>query len=605
MSYLSVPTARLEKVRSEARLAASKVLEVAGFQEKPGGQWEGSLTMPDGLPALRALVTLPPWFPDSLPEVMVDRRSLPRRVAHVERSGKVCLALPGGLLIDAERPEDIVTETLARAAAELGRGISGESDAELLDEFLAYWQGRERGNIFTLCQPCGPPRVIKLSRLEAPSGVVTEIRLLTDSTEAAQIWASNVGGKVIVEDSAFLLPLGEYFTPPDFDEEITLGSILASLRGQSGESDFELLRKWLHHTHLPALVMVLLPGRPPARVRALIAFSISALRKEAAAQVQAGFRAGRVPKARELAAAASAPVIRAGLQRVDGDFLTKRAGASASLLDRTVTVIGVGSVGSEIACNLAIAGVGTLRLIDPEDLAVENVHRHALGMVHVRSNKAISLSRELGRRLPHLHFEWRAKDVETVLMEDPHFILDSSLVVVATGNETLERRLNSILIGGPARIHAWVEPLGIGGHALACSTAPGARGCYECIFRRLSDFGLSNVAALTRAGETVQRTVGGCAGTYSPFSALDSKRTALEAAALAIQTLAGYTMESLLLTWRGEMTPFEAEGYRLSNRARVVAPGSRIRVTGAEFGRGDCPVCGTPPASDVRSRGAA
>lgn len=283
---------------------------------------------------------------------------------------------------------------------------------------------------------------------------------------------------------------------------------------------------------------------------------------------------------------------RPDLQRLDREYLTARGGAGA--VERTVVVVGVGAVGSEAAANLAALGVGRLRLIDPDIMAAENVHRHILGVRHLGEPKVTALATELASRFPHLSFDTRQQRIEEVLKTDAAFVVSADLVVVALGDETLERRLTRLLAGGPPRVHAWVEPLGVGGHALL--TKPMHAGCYECLYAADPQFGLRNRAALSAPGQEIRRSLAGCAGTFSPFSALDARRTALEAAELAARALTDSTEPVALVTWRGEHSEFEAQGYQVSDRARMLAPGARSRTVGTEFARTDCPVCGRAAA---------
>jgi hypothetical protein len=269
----------------------------------------------------------------------------------------------------------------------------------------------------------------------------------------------------------------------------------------------------------------------------------------------------------------------------------------------TAVVVGVGSVGSEIARNLAALGVGRLRLVDADAVGPENVHRHVLGVRHLWRKKAAALAEELGTLCPHLDITGVPRRVEDVLADPQDALLDADLIVVAVGDETLERRLNRLLAGGPPRVHTWVEPLGVGGHVLACNLPDPERdagvgvGCYECLFVLDHALGLVNVAALTAPGQVIRRSLAGCAGTFSPFSALDARRTALEAAELGAAVLTGALAETTLLTWRGERTAFEDEGYRLSRRAALVGAGARARVAGRELARAECPVCGAQAAA--------
>jgi hypothetical protein len=118
----------------------------------------------------------------------------------------------------------------------------------------------------------------------------------------------------------------------------------------------------------------------------------------------------------------------------------------------------------------------------------------------------------------------------------------------------------------------------------------------ECLFEVDGLAGLVNRAAITAPGTQVRRLLAGCAGTFTPFSALDARRTALEAAELVGRTLSVGVCEGQLVTWRGEDTAFEREGYPTSRRAAVIPPGARVRVPAVTFAQPGCPVCSIDPA---------
>jgi hypothetical protein len=116
-------------------------------------------------------------------------------------------------------------------------------------------------------------------------------------------------------------------------------------------------------------------------------------------------------------------------------------------------------------------------------------------------------------------------------------------------------------------------------------------GCFECLFKLDQALGLVNAAALTGAGQEIRASLSGCAGTFSPFSALDARRTALEAAELASAVLTGAVRDTTLVTWRGERSAFEEAGYRLSARGALLGHGTRARVGAHELARIECKVC--------------
>ncbi|MPY58429.1 ThiF family adenylyltransferase [Streptomyces spongiae] len=80
----------------------------------------------------------------------------------------------------------------------------------------------------------------------------------------------------------------------------------------------------------------------------------------------------------------------------------------------TVVVVGVGALGSEVAKNLALAGVGRLILCDPDTVAPSNLSRMALvGDGDVGRSKAEAVSRALRGLHPGGRAESRTADLVT------------------------------------------------------------------------------------------------------------------------------------------------------------------------------------------------
>jgi hypothetical protein len=120
----------------DARQIAEEHLRGRGFIERTG-IWEGILYDVEGK-SLSIRVCLPAEFPGSLPEVFLASPSeLGCRVAHVEKSGKICIAPATGILIDVENPVGVVEQSIAHAARILADGISGRSKSALQTEFVA------------------------------------------------------------------------------------------------------------------------------------------------------------------------------------------------------------------------------------------------------------------------------------------------------------------------------------------------------------------------------------------------------------------------------------------------------------------------------------
>lgn len=584
---LSVPE-ELDNLRRVAQVEAGSELRRRGFTEERDGSWKGKLSLEE-IGDVRATVVMPPFFPDELLSVVVERASLPKQAPHVEVSGKICGAPPSGVLIDASRPADLVAESLARATTTLEKGLLSDDPSEFLTELQSYWGKQGLTRTYSICSPSGESRVI--ARIEVTTGLPKSSVVFADNVEAGQRWVSNLRGTIGQVSESFFIRLQTPFVPPDFDEHVSVRALRRVAQKHAAPEDSKRFREWLNVTPLPAWILISVPGVEAAGPIVLGA-RVEAPKGDTKKKVQAGFRPHTIPPHRRIDFTLNEPITRRNLGRLDTQFLTARGGAAETLSGKVVTVIGVGAVGSPLGGLLASFGVGELRLVDPEALAPENVHRHYLGVRHLRRNKAQAMAEELSSRFPHLKFPFRKVSVQDLLHAEPEFLTEADLIVVALGDETLELRINSLLRRGPPRIHAWVEPLSLGGHALSCHVSREASPCFACLYVRDPEHGLINRSSLTDAGQIIQRTLAGCAGTFSPFSSLDAHRTALEAAQLAGRVLTGAAEESELVTWRGNESIFVAEGFRLSQRGHLLISNSSVSVPGRDLRRPDCAVCG-------------
>jgi hypothetical protein len=250
---------RLQTLRRDARLAAEIVLREHSFVLNDGA-WDGLL---DGGEhgCIPVHCRLPEAFPDSLPEVSVDRSRLPRRVPNVEKNGKLCIAPSTGILLDASNPAGLMREVLARARVLLIDGLSGHIDDHFQHEFLAYWDTNTRETFLSICDPIGPARELCIVQVSQDGGRLPDGRtfLVADSLSAAKVWLGKFKGKVMEHRAAFFLPLTAPFAPPDFDESPSAQAIFNNIRGHSSPEAFNTFRAWLKRPGLPVIIVLSLP----------------------------------------------------------------------------------------------------------------------------------------------------------------------------------------------------------------------------------------------------------------------------------------------------------------------------------------------------------
>ena len=577
----------LDRARAPARAAAETELSARGFMKDQGGTWVGRLTVEtaDGTTKeIMSRVRLPTDFPDKLPEVLVSPSDLPSCAAHVEESGKLCIAPSTNLSIDVTRPRAVLTEALTRAASVAGAAM-GDSTEEVAKEFLAYWHHNAASEVWSIWSVGGPARALFVARVTGSGRPKEGTLIVGESSAEVGAWSGRAGLKMKPDPmGAFVIPLLAPALPPSFHEGVSLGQWLDRLKAVAAAGGWSAFRRWMGHAKLPSLLFFV-QAAPGSSVPTLGCLLLPTTSGDLRKQAQVGFRPGHLPARRELGFARSTELQKVKVVRLDPEYLVARGGGMA-LRDKAVTIVGCGALGSQIALQLAALGLGRIHLVDPDSLSADNVHRHVLGLPGMGMNKAVALATWLGIQYPHQEVAARPSRLESVLKEDSGFILGVDLIVFALGEETLERRLNSILGSAKPRVHSWLEPLGVGGHVLL-TAMPGSLGCFECLFS--PEEGAANASSFVASGQDIRRSLAGCAGTFSPFSQLDVVRTAVEAATLAGRVLLKQQSENALVSWRGDAPEFAGAGLRLSERGGRISTGEVVRLS--PYARIDCPVC--------------
>jgi molybdopterin/thiamine biosynthesis adenylyltransferase len=111
------------------------------------------------------------------------------------------------------------------------------------------------------------------------------------------------------------------------------------------------------------------------------------------------------------------------------------------LATKLVVVVGVGTVGSQVAAELANNSVGRLRLIDGDYLEESNLIRHALPRSYLGLNKAEALTLYLADEVPTLQAEALPRNIDESISDDEldKLLSDADLIVAATDDRDAQR----------------------------------------------------------------------------------------------------------------------------------------------------------------------
>ncbi len=232
--------------------------------------------------------------------------------------------------------------------------------------------------------------------------------------------------------------------------------------------------------------------------------------------------------------------------------LVPRGGGSMDLMNKSVLLVGCGSVGSAVALRLTSAGVGHLTVTDPDRFSEENLYRHALTVKDIGQLKTIALEQEIAWKhpwtevTPSYEFLQEFRDVSRLQSFD--------LVVIAIGSPNIERafaefcREKEVCI--PV-IYSWLEGYGIGGHAII--VVPGTKGCWHCAYVDPETLtrGLTSNLNFLKPNQVFMSNQGGCGTQFLPYNGIAAEYTAAITADLSVRFLEGLVLFSSKVSWKG------------------------------------------------------
>ena len=166
--------------------------------------------------------------------------------------------------------------------------------------------------------------------------------------------------------------------------------------------------------------------------------------------------------------------------RIDDQYVVSRNNPSLKNLEnKTIALVGCGSIGGFLASFLVKLGAGTgtgqLVLIDNDTFEANNIGRHFLGWNSLGQTKVKALKSELYRLMPTNNISYLEKDATKLSFFD---LEKFDLVIDATGEEAIGNHLCSLLRSKPL-LSLWIE--GNGWAVRGLLRTKSTQACYHCI----------------------------------------------------------------------------------------------------------------------------
>lgn len=151
------------------------------------------------------------------------------------------------------------------------------------------------------------------------------------------------------------------------------------------------------------------------------------------------------------------------------------------LSDSTATIVGLGTIGSTVAVELAKSGIGELYLYDPDILEVHNVSRHVCDLPDVGRLKVAAVADRVRRRNPGITVHEYPVDILDSRADLRDGTRGSDVVLSCTDTQVSQAVVNEEAVAArvPA-IFAGAWERGYGGQIIRTHPAEGGP-CYACI----------------------------------------------------------------------------------------------------------------------------
>ncbi|PYE33905.1 ThiF family protein [Idiomarina fontislapidosi] len=483
-------------------------------------------------------------------------------IADVEESlyGVVCVNAPDSLSINFEQPLLVVEESLKRHVSLLGRCLADPewNRRELLREFYSDWLRLCRSsNRRPLLANLEKPKLQKLSVYrpvkDSKQGIESHYMVHPSDnsfSDISDIYLSMVKGNRQIAGQAIVIPLEELTPAPTCSGSLEQWYIdtMETLPVKTRTELQQVFGQWRGVAYWIVFTAITVDDD-----RTWFALKLTCKSKKALPLSKSKLQSWTLE---------ALPI-----RLFNQENTVQRGGGCLSLADKKVAVIGVGSVGCEIAHKLSAAGVRSLALVDPDVYEINNLYRHVLEQGWVGAPKAFALMVALQRQFPWSRARWTSDDLMKFARDVN--LENFDLIVIAIGNPTQERLFKQYLLNeniDVAVLNTWLEGLGVGGHAVLDVSS--SKGCLLCSYvcQESGTRGLVSNMNFIEPNQVMMKSIAGCGEQFISYGAASSAQTGVMAANLAIRFLEGKQSQSCKVSWKGSVEDAEAEGIKMTHR---------------------------------------
>lgn len=484
-------------------------------------------------------------FPYKLPLAKLINKEFIGKIPHVNQHGIICVEESDTILINYHTPASVIELFLHQTIKTLERSSLKIFQHELYDEIEGFLHGENTVNSFYRSSLNVDDLYLYVQRKDTLFKIdITIPILISDNNLKTNNAFENISSLNGLQRIKIIhIPLDRPFVP--MLNNMTASALIREISQKTSDgNNLEIRKKLRKHGKLKRqyYILISMPRTNGERTELLISFK------------------SKLPSLHPILnnEHTSWNIELFLVNRYNKEYLLQRGGAKLNFNKKTVSIIGCGSIGSQIAIQIAKSGIGKLRLIDGDIFTQDNIYRHYLGGRYLNFtpstkngkahyfSKVLSLKKEIESNVPYLVVDafpesLSQKNITRTLGQ-------TDIVIVAIGDPSISLFVNKIMRenGFSNVIFCWNEPDGYGGHSAALNLK---NACLECLLFP-NDLDENNIN-FVQFGQPISKNLTGCAGVFTPFSNLDSIKTATLATEQAINYLNQGIIEEVIYSWKG------------------------------------------------------
>jgi integrative and conjugative element protein (TIGR02256 family) len=258
------------------------------------------------------------------------------------------------------------------------------------------------------------------------------------------------------------------------------------------------------------------------------------------------------------------------------------------LASRSISMLGTGALGSQVADLLVKAGLGSAELYDKDIITVGNVSRHQCGIESFGLRKVESMALHLIQHNPFLDLKLSDGDLSSSFESIGDALSGSDFAISSMADESVESAVNQIAVTKNKTVY-YVRVMRGGTVGRFFRVLPGHDACRHCISRFLQNYPNDEMSRWLHVPETEDSLLGHeCGNPIIAGSAADLSIVASLATRIILDEMMNGFGDNNHWLWSSQaIFGHEAlsEPFRLASRR--VLPDPR------------CPFCSDPPVTRV------